>query len=171
MTADEWQTAARALTFTVNSLADTDDAVINGTCDDGTGVCTLRAAIEEANALAGHDEIVVAAGETRCEYPVFLPEWMETTRTSRFIVNGSVEVTDPRGRRRTLLERCPRRAVARSARLDPVAQRLQLTAEADGILPELEHRLVLLGDVPLQVGDLLLKELDSFAQRRERSRP
>ena len=51
------------------------------------------------------EEIVVPAGATHCEYPVFVPEWMETTRTSRFIVNGAVEVTDPRGAKRTLLER------------------------------------------------------------------
>lgn len=50
-------------------------------------------------------EIVVPAGVARCDYPVFVPEWMETTRTSRFIVNGAVEVNDPRGRPRTLLER------------------------------------------------------------------
>lgn len=50
-------------------------------------------------------EIVVPADATHCEYPVFVPEWMETTRTSRFIVNGAVEVTDPRGAKRTLLER------------------------------------------------------------------
>jgi hypothetical protein len=51
------------------------------------------------------EEIVVPADATHCEYPVFVPEWMETTRTSRFIVNAAVEVTDPRGAKRTLLER------------------------------------------------------------------
>lgn len=50
-------------------------------------------------------EMVVPAGATHADYPVFVPEWMETTRTSRFIVNGAVEVADPRGRMRTLLER------------------------------------------------------------------
>jgi len=51
------------------------------------------------------EEIVVPAGSTHADYPVFLPEWMETTRTSRFIVNSAVEVADPKGRVRTLLER------------------------------------------------------------------
>ena len=51
------------------------------------------------------EEIVVPADATHCEYPVFVPEWMETTRTSRFIVNGAVEVRDPKGVMRTLLER------------------------------------------------------------------
>lgn len=42
----------------VNSTADTPDANPgDGICDDGTGNCTLRAAIEEANASAGFDLI------------------------------------------------------------------------------------------------------------------
>ena len=49
---------AHAVTFTVNSTADTSDATPgDGMCDDGTGVCTLRAAIEEANTLNGADTI------------------------------------------------------------------------------------------------------------------
>ena len=45
---------AHAATFTVNSVADTPDAVAgDGLCDDGTGGCTLRAAIEESNASVG----------------------------------------------------------------------------------------------------------------------
>jgi CSLREA domain-containing protein len=44
--------------FTVNSTADTFDAELgDGTCDDGTGICTLRAAIEETNSLEGADTI------------------------------------------------------------------------------------------------------------------
>ncbi len=44
-------------TFTVNSTADNSDLNPNGVCDDGSGACTLRAAIEEANALPGSDTI------------------------------------------------------------------------------------------------------------------
>ena len=48
-------------TFTVNSNADTSDQNIgDGSCDDGGGACTLRAAIEEANALTGADTILFA---------------------------------------------------------------------------------------------------------------
>jgi CSLREA domain-containing protein len=52
---------ARAATFVVNSLLDaTDAAPGNGICSTSTpGVCTLRAAIQEANALAGADTILV----------------------------------------------------------------------------------------------------------------
>ena len=47
-----------AATFTVNSTGDTADAAPgNGACNDGTGACTLRAAIQESNALAGADTI------------------------------------------------------------------------------------------------------------------
>jgi len=71
-------------------------------------------------------EMIVPAGEAHCEYPVFLPEWMETTRTSRFIVNGAVEVADPAGRVRTLLAR-------QELRLGmlPVGAIMKLTAPAE----------------------------------------
>jgi CSLREA domain-containing protein len=56
--------SAQAATFTVNSPADppTGDANPgNGVCETaaGNGVCTLRAAIQEANALAGADQIIL----------------------------------------------------------------------------------------------------------------
>jgi CSLREA domain-containing protein len=44
--------ASASATFTVNSTADTGDATPDGSCDDGSGDCTLRAAIQEANAAA-----------------------------------------------------------------------------------------------------------------------
>ena len=44
--------------FTVTSTGDGGDSNPgNGICDDGTGDCTLRAAMEEANAVAGKDTI------------------------------------------------------------------------------------------------------------------
>ena len=54
-----------AATFVVNSMADVNDvAAGNGVCETaaGNGVCTLRAAITEANALAGDDIITLPAG-------------------------------------------------------------------------------------------------------------
>ncbi len=49
---------ASAATFVVNSVLDTvDDNPGDGNCDDGAGNCTLRAAIEETNDLAGADTI------------------------------------------------------------------------------------------------------------------
>ena len=50
-------------TFNVNSTADTHDIEPgNGICADEGGMCTLRAAIEEANALSGKDTINVPSG-------------------------------------------------------------------------------------------------------------
>ena len=49
--------------FNVNTAADTDDAAAgNGTCADSGGNCSLRAAVQEANAHAGADTITFAAG-------------------------------------------------------------------------------------------------------------
>jgi len=57
-------TNASAATFVVNSTADVIDAAAgNGICETATaGECTLRAAISEANALAGDDIITLPAG-------------------------------------------------------------------------------------------------------------
>ena len=53
---------AEAVTFTVNStIDDVDAAPGDGACATVGGVCTLRAAIQEANALAGPDTIVLKA--------------------------------------------------------------------------------------------------------------
>lgn len=53
--------SARAVTFTVDSVADTPDASVgDGLCDDGAGVCTLRAAIQEANTTVLTDRIEFA---------------------------------------------------------------------------------------------------------------
>ena len=50
-------------TFVVNTTADTADANPgNGVAEDGVGDTSLRAAIEEANALAGADNISIGAG-------------------------------------------------------------------------------------------------------------
>jgi CSLREA domain-containing protein len=51
-------TARAAATFTVNSFGDTFDAAPgNGICADSLNACTLRAALQEANALSGDDTI------------------------------------------------------------------------------------------------------------------
>jgi CSLREA domain-containing protein len=54
---------AAGASFTVTSTADAVDANVgNGLCATSAGVCTLRAAIQETNALAGPDTIVVPGG-------------------------------------------------------------------------------------------------------------
>ena len=51
------------------------------------------------------DEMIVPPELVRVEYPIFVPEWMETTKTSRMILNGAVKVADPKGNVRTLLQK------------------------------------------------------------------
>lgn len=50
-------------------------------------------------------ELKVPPSVERILYPVFLPEWLETTRTSRMVVNGVARVTDPKGNVRYSLTR------------------------------------------------------------------
>lgn len=50
-------------------------------------------------------ELIVPPNVERILYPVFLPEWLETTRTSRMVVNGVAKVTDPKGNVRYSLTR------------------------------------------------------------------
>ncbi len=55
---------ASGAAFTVDSSADARDATPgDGICATSAGVCTLRAAIQETNALAGEDAIEVPAGD------------------------------------------------------------------------------------------------------------
>ena len=63
-------TPLTAATFTVDSTFDAVDVNPgDGTCADSVGDCTLRAAIMEANALAGADSVVLPAGTYRLTIP------------------------------------------------------------------------------------------------------
>lgn len=50
-------------------------------------------------------EMTIHPDADRVLYPVFLPEWLETTRTSRMVVNGVTRMEDPQGRERYLSSR------------------------------------------------------------------
>lgn len=52
-----------AAVFAVDTTADAPDAAIDGTCASAAGQCTLRAAVQEANANAESDVINVPAGK------------------------------------------------------------------------------------------------------------
>jgi CSLREA domain-containing protein len=55
-------TARAAAAFNVNSTGDgADSDLSDGVCDDGTGRCTLRAAVQQANQLAGADAINITS--------------------------------------------------------------------------------------------------------------
>lgn len=62
------RSAPAATVLTVNSTADSGDPALNGVCDvnplPGVQTCTLRAAMQEANSLAGADAINFNIGGT-----------------------------------------------------------------------------------------------------------
>ncbi len=63
MTIAAFSVNVNAATFVVNTTTDTVDAAPgNGMCADAVGMCSLRAAITEANALSGADIITLPAG-------------------------------------------------------------------------------------------------------------
>lgn len=79
---------ARAAGFTVTAVADAGDSSPgDGVCDDGAGQCTLRAAIEEANALPGADTITLTAGT----YTLSLGE---LAITSDVVIDGNGAIVD-----------------------------------------------------------------------------
>jgi hypothetical protein len=50
----------------------------------------------QVQGITGHD-VVVPPGVTRTVFPCFMPEWLETSRTSRMGMIGVAKVPDPRG--------------------------------------------------------------------------
>lgn len=77
---------AEAVTFTVNStIDDVDVAPGDGVCATVGGVCALRAALQEANALAGADTIVLKAKK----YYLTIPGTGEDAAAT-----GDLDITD-----------------------------------------------------------------------------
>lgn len=73
--------------------------------DEGfTGDIVLEMAARQGRHRQGirGPELTIPPTAERILYPVFLPEWLETTRTSRMVVNGVAQVADPKGRVRYL---------------------------------------------------------------------
>ncbi|MFQ5857925.1 MAG: CSLREA domain-containing protein [Anaerolineae bacterium] len=73
-------------TFTVNSTADAVDANAgDGTCATAAGKCTLRAAVQETNALAGADAIILPAGT----YTISIPTAFAFTISDNLAITGA----------------------------------------------------------------------------------
>jgi hypothetical protein len=72
-----------------------------------TGEVTLEMSAKQERHRQGvcGPEIVVPPGVERIDYPVYLPEWLETTKTSRIVVNSVTKVADPKGHVRYLVNR------------------------------------------------------------------
>jgi hypothetical protein len=70
-----------------------------------TGEITLRQAARQSyqvQGITGRD-LVVPAGTVKAAYPCFMPEWLETSRTSRMGIVAEVKIADPKGNVRTLV--------------------------------------------------------------------
>lgn len=82
------------------------------------------------------DDFTAPADATNVAYPIFVPEWMETTKTSRMILNGTVQVADPRGNVRTLLNRMELRIgiLPEGSLLKLTAGQSEMNATAGGTL-------------------------------------
>jgi hypothetical protein len=76
------------------------------------------------------DDIVVPPDQTSAEFPLFLPEWVQTDRTSRIILNTLVKVPDPQGNLRYLLNKMDKRITmnVEGALLKITADRTELPA-------------------------------------------
>jgi CSLREA domain-containing protein len=86
MSATAAQTRGAGLRFEVNSTADAVDALIgDGICATATGVCTLRAAIQEANGVPGTDVISLPIGT----YMLTIPGANEDAAQT-----GDLDITD-----------------------------------------------------------------------------
>lgn len=83
-------------------------------------------------------DLRVAPDVSRVLYPVFLPEWLETTRTSRMHVNGVAQVADPQGK----LRYCVSRQKTRLGFL-PTGALLKISAEQTEMVVEREKPLVI----------------------------
>jgi CSLREA domain-containing protein len=86
---------AAALPIVVNDARDLPDVSIgNGACATSGGRCTLRAAIQEANALVGHDTINVPPGVYELEVP-FVNEDTQSTGDHDIADSVSIVGTGP----------------------------------------------------------------------------
>lgn len=72
--------------------------------DDFDGEIMLEMAARQGRHRQGirGPELSIPPTSDRVLYPVFLPEWLETTRTSRMVVNGVAKLKDPTGKTRYL---------------------------------------------------------------------
>ena len=78
--------ASTNLSFVVDSTVDAVDANVgDGACATATGMCTLRAAIQETNALPGADTVIVPAGTYALAIPPLNQNLADT---------GDLDITD-----------------------------------------------------------------------------
>jgi hypothetical protein len=79
-------------------------AVIIERIEDFKGPVVLQMAAKQGRHRQGitSSDVIVPPGVTRTVYPVYCPEWLETDRTSRMVVNAVTKVADSKGNVRYL---------------------------------------------------------------------
>jgi hypothetical protein len=84
-------------------------------------------------------EMKITPDQHRILYPVFLPEWLETTRTSRMVVNGVTKIADPVGRIRysssKLVTRLGFLPTGAMLKIESMLKERELTSESDFEFP------------------------------------
>ncbi len=112
---------AHAATFTVDSPLDAVDAAPgDGVCATSAGLCTLRAAVQEANAQPGPDVVVLTGGQT---YTLTLPG------ADDLAASGDLDIRDSL----TVLNLGPQPATVHANRLDRVMDIISGTVQFTGL--------------------------------------
>ncbi|WP_166831983.1 hypothetical protein [Thalassoroseus pseudoceratinae] len=79
--------------------------------EDYTGEIELQMAARPDRVRQGiiGGDLTVPAGVSAIDFPLFIPEWVQIDRTSRIVLNTVVQVPDPQGNVRSLVNRMVRR--------------------------------------------------------------
>jgi len=79
--------------------------------EDYTGAVELQMASRPDRVRQGiiGPEVIVAPDVEELKYPLFLPEWVQTDRTSRIVINTVIDLPDGQGNVRQLINRMDRR--------------------------------------------------------------
>jgi hypothetical protein len=96
---------------TVHRGATYEAPVVVSRIEDFSGGVSLQMAARPDRVSQGifGAPISVPAGVGQVNFPLFLPEWVQIDRTSRIVLNTVVEVPDPQGAVRTLVNRMKQR--------------------------------------------------------------
>ena len=89
-------------------------------------------------------ELPVPAGATRVLYPIFLPEWLQTSTTGRMVVNAVARLPDPQGNVRYVVSRLKDRLgflpVGALLKISSEVEELQVTQGEAFEIPLTIHR-------------------------------